>query len=452
MTHALRLIASASLTSFLIGATGWSPSLAAQAGGALPRTKADAEKWLKERGQGSGQDALAFYLGLGSKWSADVVRMMLLSGASATKPDLTGDYPLSGVAISCDGEAAAAEIAEILIQAGASVNVVESKGRKATPAMAAVMCPAVLKVILSKKPDLNVVDANKMTAMDYAIRFGKPREEVMRLMVDGGFDLRRHRAALLEEYSDTVDKIIESLSPSAPSPAPRATGGTAAAPARPATAATAPRTTIARPAEPVAPVVVDWKAVGPYPARTAAEATRLLRKPGADTTTDDHFWDAINQIEPQRLALAIQAGAVVRQVNKANAYTPLMSLVDSCAVDRNVEAQVSIVDQLIAAGADATYVHPDGWTALIIAADDCPIGIINALVKAGNPLNTVQRSPGVALKDGNTALKLAILKGRADVVDALLDAGVDPKKEPYNVGKFASGNKAVEAALKKKRK
>ena len=73
-------------------------------------------------------------------------------------------------------------------------------------------------------------------------------------------------------------------------------------------------------------------------------------------------------------------------------------------------------------------------------------------MQAGSPLNTVQRSSSTPLKDGNTALKLAILEGRADVVDVLLDAGVDPKKEAYNAGKLASGNKAVEAALKTKRK
>ena len=94
----------------------------------LPRTKADAEKWLRERGHGSGADSLALYLGLASNWSADVVRMMLLSGASATKPDRTGDYPLSALATSCDGQPAAAAIGELLLQAGASVEAVESMG------------------------------------------------------------------------------------------------------------------------------------------------------------------------------------------------------------------------------------------------------------------------------------------------------------------------------------
>jgi len=71
----------------------------------------------------------------------------------------------------------------VLLQAGANVNAAEPNGRKATPAMAAVMCPALLKVILSRKPNLNLLDANEMTAMDYTIRVGKPREEVMRTRI-----------------------------------------------------------------------------------------------------------------------------------------------------------------------------------------------------------------------------------------------------------------------------
>jgi hypothetical protein len=35
-------------------------------------------------------------------------------------------------------------------------------------------------------------------------------------------------------------------------------------------------------------------------------------------------------------------------------------------------------------------------------------------------------------------------------VTALVDAGVDPRKEPYNTGRMASGNKAVQDALKRR--
>jgi hypothetical protein len=32
----------------------------------------------------------------------------------------------------------------------------------------------------------------------------------------------------------------------------------------------------------------------------------------------------------------------------------------------------------------------------------------------------------------------------------LVDAGVDPRKEPYNAGRLATGNKEVQAALKRR--
>ena len=438
-------IALASVACF--AATSWVVDVAAQtpAGGAasLPRTRPEAEKWLRDRKHGAGPDALGFYLGLSSGLSADVVRVMLVSGASATKPTATGDYPLSALAISCDGQAAAAEIGEVLLQAGADVNAAEPTGRKATPAMAAVMCPGLMKAILARKPNLNVVEANGLTAMDYAIRWGKPREEVMKMLVDAGFDLARHRVALLENYSDTVDKIIESLpggKTAAPAAPPRAARG-----ATPSTSSTPrPSARIVVPDSPV-PVAVDWTAVGPYPSRSANEATRMLARPGTDLTPDDHFWDGITRRQPQRLALALQAGASARQTRTGTGYTPLMVLAEGCDLNRDVELQVSIAEQLLAAGADAKVIHPEGWTALMNGAGNCPIAVVKMLVAAGSPLS--------AAKDGNTALKLAIFKGRADVVDVLLDAGLDLKKEPYNVGRIASsGGKEVEAALKKKRR
>lgn len=52
---------------------------------------------------------------------------------------------------------------------------------------------------------------------------------------------------------------------------------------------------------------------------------------------------------------------------------------------------------------------------------------------------------------GVTALRNATDEERADVVDMLLDVGVDPRKEPYNVRALASGKGEIEAVLKKKR-
>jgi ankyrin repeat protein len=395
--------------------------------GPLPKTRDEAKKWLAAQGYGVGDESLIIYFTLGSKGlSADVVRAYLTLGTDVNRvSEFTGDTALNALTIACPGQAAGAEVAKLLLDAGANVNYQESDGRKATPVMGAVFCPDVLPLILAKKPDLNKVDASGLTVMHYALRYGKPG--MAQAIKDAGFDVARWRKSLVDEFgASTIDALSK--------PAAAATNRPAAVPAP-----------TAAPAVPARAAAIDWKALGPYPSHSKAEATRLLARPGTTTTVDEHFWDAVSRLEPQRLAIALQAGANVRQTRPATGYTPLLVVAESCDLNDQPDAQVSIAEQLIAAGADLTGLDPNKANALIVGADDCPIGVIRAFIKAGLPLQAVSATK-------STALQAAILEGRVDVVEALLDAGLDPKKEPYNVGKFASGNKAIEAALKKKRR
>jgi ankyrin repeat protein len=400
--------------------------------GALPKTKPEAIKWLQAQDLGAGTDGLISYLTFKETWSADVVRAYLLAGASVGKSDIFDGYALNTAAIMCEKKPAAAEIAKLLIDAGASVNQKDKDGPQATAPMLAVRCPDVLKVLLAAKPDLNIVDVRGFTVMHHALSYG-PRKITAPMILDAGFNVTRWTPSIKEAYLE--GELKEALAAPERAPAPR----TIPPPAR--NPAAAP---IVAPPEP-ARVAVDWKAPGPYPQRSKTEAIRLLSRPGADTTIDDHFWDGITRHEPQRLALALQSGANVRQLRPVVNYTPLLVLTDRCDENSNVEAQVSVANQLIAAGADLTGLDSNRSNALIVGALHCPVGVIQAFIKAGMPLQAVS-----GLKQ--TALQVAILAGRVDVVEALLDAGVDPKKEPYNVGKLASGNKPIEAALKKKRK
>jgi ankyrin repeat protein len=396
-----------------------------------PKTAAEARQWLEAASLPYGptpSDALAFYLTLGNDLSAAAVRAYLVFGASPAKPGgLTKEFPLNALAINCDGKAAAGEVAEMLLAAGANPNQMEPDGRKASPAMAAVICPDVLKAILARKPNLDVVDANGLTAMHYALRFGKPRDVTAKMVMEAGFPLAKWRTSLLEQVDDDGEKLIRSFSGAAPGAKP--------APASP-TRGTPTRTTA---------VAIDWKAVGPYPSRSKAEAAKLLHKPGADNDPTEYMFDALRESEPQRLAVAIQAGADVRVTRAGSLMSPLHFLAWQCEADDDPAQQLSLVEQLLAAGADVKAIDTTKETPLISAADDCSIGMVKALIAAGSPLSAVSST-------GSTALKAAILDGRADVVEALIDAGVDPRKEPYNANRLASGNKAVEAALKRRRR
>ena len=273
--------------------------------------------------------------------------------------------------------------------------------------------PDVPKAILAtRKPDLNAVDANGLTAMHYALRFGQPRDVTARMIKDAGFDIVRWRKSLRREPA-TSTRPPSTRSASAAATASRRRASCSAAPRRPqATPAPAPRAT-----------AIDWKALGPYPSRSRTEATRALARPGTDTTVDEHFWDAVSRLEPQRLAIALQARANVRQTRPATGYTPLLVLAERCDLNDQPDAQVSIAEQLIAAGADLTGLDPNKANALIVGADDCPIGVIRALIKAGMPLQAVSATK-------STALQAAIYDSRVDVVEVLLDAGSIPERSP----------------------
>ncbi len=282
-----------------------------------PKTAAEARAWLETAKLPYGptpSDALMFYLMLGNDLAAPAVRAYLVFGASMVKPArLMKDYPLNALAVHCDGKPAAGAVAEMLLAAGANPNQMEVEGRKASPAMAAVICPDVLKAILARKPKLDVVDVNGLTAIHYALRFGKPRDVTAKMVMDAGFPLAKWRTSLLEQVDDEGEALIKSFGGTVPS-------------ARSAPAATTSRTdTTRKPA-----TAIDWKALGPYPARSKAEATKMLARPGADNDPTEWMFDALLEAEPQRLAVAIQAGANVRATRAASLMSPLHYLEWKC--------------------------------------------------------------------------------------------------------------------------
>lgn len=392
-------------------------------------SKADAKKLIADYGLKESAEGMLGILNTSMPDAPKLVEAFLTLGVRADKPVTyeTDDhrtltmYPLNYLLMFACADDTTPAMAKLLVDAGADPNTIEPESDWAALTQAHA-CPDVLRVLLAapKKPDVNRVDRNGKTTMHYIVVYRDDRQlESIPMLLAAGFDIARWRKELLDEARGEPE-VITALG-GKPAPAPPRT------PSKPATAAK-----------------IDWKALPPYPQRSAAEARKMLERPGAATTIDDHMWDGITSREPLRLALALQAGADIHQKRNVTGYTPLVLLAERCDL-KDEELQTANAKLLIEGGADLTGVDANGANALIMAAGDCPIGVVRALLAAG-----IAASARTA--DGTTALKNAIMDGRADVVEALLGAGVDPKKEPYNVRALASGNSAIEALLRKKKK
>jgi ankyrin repeat protein len=395
-------------------------------------TKAQAKKLIAEYGLPETGEGMLAFLNVSSEDSPKLIEAFLTIGIRADQPvtyvadgnvTLTR-YPLNYLLMFSCSDKTVAEKAKLLLDAGADPNMTDPENDWAALAQVH-SCPHVTRVLLAapKKPDVNRTDGTGRTAMHFVVLFsdGDAQLESIRMLLDAGYDIERFRQSLYESARQK--------------PAVMAALGfkTAPAPAK------------ARPVTTPAPVArIDWKALPPYPTRTSDEAKKLLHRPGAATTIDEHMWDGITHREGLRLAAALQAGANVRQTRSGTNYTPRVLLAERCDL-QNPEIQTSNAELLIAAGADLTGVDSNGANALILAADNCPVGVVRALLAAGV-------SPNARTSNGTTALRNAISDNRADVVELLLDAGVDPKKEPYNVRAWASGKSEIEALLRKKRK
>jgi ankyrin repeat protein len=398
---------------------------AAPAAGA--KTKAQAKKVIADHGLPETADGMLAVLNTSMDTAPLVVQAYLTLGVRADR-EITYEadggrtltrYPLTYLLMFACSDDTTAKMAKLLVDAGADPNTTDPENDWAALSQV-YACPDVMRVLLAapKKPDVNRVDRNGNTAMHLVVRIGGERQlESIRMLLDAGFDIARWRPDLLKEARQNPPVLAALGGKPAPAPAPTPQ------------AAPAGR--------------IDWKALPPYPERTPAEAKKILERPGAATTIDEHMWDGITHREPLRLAMALRAGADIHQTRAVTGYTPLVLFAERCDL-QDGEIQTANAELLTSAGADLTGVDANGANALVLAADNCPTGVVRVLLAAGV-------SPHVRTKNGTTALRNAISEGRADVVDMLLDAGVDPRKEPYNVRALASGNSEVEAALKKKR-
>lgn len=126
------------------------------------------------------------------------------------------------------------------------------------------------------------------------------------------------------------------------------------------------------------------------------------------------FFQAIGDHKPQAVTLFLKAGMSPNQKNDQNRFA-LNHAVLFCATAPDDAA--AVIAALAAAKADIKTKDPDnGTTALVGAVQSCTPGAVEALVKAGSDLSA--KSNG-----GMTALQLAKIFGRTDVVAVLTKAG-----------------------------
>jgi hypothetical protein len=145
----------------------------------------------------------------------------------------------------------------------------------------------------------------------------------------------------------------------------------------------------------------------------AATLTRALGAMGFEFTPDA-FFQSIADLKPKAVTLFLQAGMSANLKNDQNRYA-LNHSVLFCA--QSAEESAAVIQALLAAKADVKTKDPDnGTTPLVGAVQSCSVAAVKALVDAGSDLTA--KSNG-----GTTALQLARIYQRADVVAVLEKAG-----------------------------
>jgi hypothetical protein len=130
--------------------------------------------------------------------------------------------------------------------------------------------------------------------------------------------------------------------------------------------------------------------------------------------TPDAFFQAIADRKAQAVTMFIQAGMSPNQKDKQGHYA-LNYAVLFCA--QSPEESAAVIEALLAGKADVKTRNPQNETTpLVDAVQSCSAGSVEALVKAGSDLTAKARS-------GMTALQLARIFQRADVVAVLQKAG-----------------------------
>jgi hypothetical protein len=349
---------------------------------------------------------------------ADVVRY-LDAGMPPDTPDpdsgdtilfslLGGDQP--------DPEAVTAVLA--LIRRGADVNRVSRKGGD-TPLARAFCCADVVRALLGAGARLDGPSGQSgrtaaQALVDLAVTFHHP--EVIRLVMARGHSLGAEREDLLERAAGQPELIA-------------ALGGKAPPAEMPPGPAAQPTGSAARP-----------PAEAP-PARRALSRTEAFERLKARGTpfTSDAFWGAMMDHDAETVLLFLDAGMTPNQAREGIGDTPLL-FASTWNYGTDTADKTAIILGLIAHGADVNYADINNAPPLLHAAEYCPVEVVRALLKAG-------AKTAVKAKGGATPMMMAVIFGRADNVQALIEGGYDVKAELNSLLPIAGAHPEIKDML-----
>ncbi len=178
------------------------------------------------------------------------------------------------------------------------------------------------------------------------------------------------------------------------------------------------------------------------PKMTRAEAAAYLAETQLSLTGSNLVGPIMNG-DAKTVEALLAAGLDVNDTS--DLPKPVMRLaMQPCAGKQlSTEAMLATIEVLLAHGAKVDEPPGAVLTPLVVAAQNCPPAIVRRLVKAGAQVDyhTAQ---------GYTALSMALLLGKYDAAEALLDAGA--RLSPEAAGKLLENKKddAKLAALVKR--
>jgi cytohesin len=331
------------------------------------------------------------------EYRADVVEVLLQAGADVNKADDDGSAPLSA--------ATSAPIATMLIERGASVNATNTLGQTALLCAAQEDRADVVGALLQAGADVNKADEDGFAPLSAAAS-----ASIATMLIERGADVnaanRFGSTALLLAADAGRVGVVEALLQADADVNKADDDGDA--PLTVAASASIATMLIERGADLNAANRFGATALLRAAQNGCADVVEALLQAGADVNkADDDGFAPLSAAASARIAtMLIERGADVNAANRFGGTALLLAA---------QEDRADVVETLLLAGADANKADEKRLAPLSVAAS---AAIATMLIEHGAHVNAANRSC-------ETALQIAAVEGRADVVEALVQAGAD---------------------------